>query len=255
MKNAFSTAIYFFIFLLLFSPVSMTHAAPPLQTASGWVGTYRGTLPCADCEGIYTELSLNPNQTYKLITRYIGKKGPAYVFSGKISWNKAGTIVTLAGMKEMSRPSIYHFANNALTQTDMNGNPHAGELAAKYVMQKGEPAVEEKYWKLTSLYGIGVEKEKTWRKEPHIMLVADENRLNGSGHCNIISGNYVLTEGGGLKFSQMVLTKTECENMDIETNLAKVLEMIDGFTISGDTLKLHKAKMVPSAVFVAVYPK
>jgi heat shock protein HslJ len=137
----------------------------------------------------------------------------------------------------------------------MNGNPHAGELAAKYVMQKGEPAVEEKYWKLTSLYGIGVEKEKTWRKEPHIMLVADENRLNGSGHCNIISGNYVLTEGGGLKFSQMVLTKTECENMDIETNLAKVLEMIDGFTISGDTLKLHKAKMVPSAVFVAVYPK
>ncbi len=229
-------------------------AGAPLQTAST-TGTYRGKLPCSDCEGIDLELTLNPNETYKLISRKLGKKSPAFVMSGKISWNKAGTIVTLAGMKDLSQPFMYQLSGTTLTQMDVSGNPYPGETAAKYALQKGEPSVQEKYWKLTSLYGIAVEKEKTWRKEPHIMLVADENRLNGSSHCNIISGNYTLSEAGGVKFSQIVLTKTACEVMDLEVNLAKVLEMIDGYTISGDTLKLNKAKMVPSAIFVAVYGK
>ena len=255
MKTLRLAGILLSILFVAMPLIKNVRAGDPQQTAAAWVGTYRGTLPCSDCQGVETELTLNPNQTYKLISRKLGKKGPAFVMGGKISWNKAGTMVTLDGMKDLSQPYVYSLNGLSLTQMDVNGSPYPGETAAKYVLQKGEPSVQEKYWKLISLYGITVEKEKTWRKDPHIMLLADENRLNGSSHCNIISGNYALSEGGGIKFSEIVLTKTACEVMDLEVNLTKVLEIVDGYTISGDTLKLHKAKMVPSAIFVAVYGK
>lgn len=45
------------------------------QTASDWVGVYKGTIPCADCEGVKIELQLNQDKTYQLSRLYIGVKG------------------------------------------------------------------------------------------------------------------------------------------------------------------------------------
>ena len=36
-------------------------------------GEYKGIFPCADCEGIETELELNPNNRYELKETYLGK--------------------------------------------------------------------------------------------------------------------------------------------------------------------------------------
>ena len=38
-----------------------------------WVGTYAGTLPCPDCQGIKTSLVLNPDGTYSMQEDYLGK--------------------------------------------------------------------------------------------------------------------------------------------------------------------------------------
>lgn len=38
-----------------------------------WVGTYEGTLPCADCRGMETKLILNQDKTYVLNTVCFGK--------------------------------------------------------------------------------------------------------------------------------------------------------------------------------------
>ena len=40
-----------------------------------------------------------------------------------------------------------------------------------------------------------------------------------------------------------------CDNMADEATLAKVLEMVDNYTISGNTLSLNKARMAPLARF------
>lgn len=45
------------------------------QTALDWAGEYKGVLPCADCEGIKTELELNLDKTYELTQEYLGRKG------------------------------------------------------------------------------------------------------------------------------------------------------------------------------------
>ena len=244
---------------IAFGFISATHlefsaAGGDPQSPPPWQGTYRSVLPCADCEGLYTEISLNPNNTYKMITRYLGKKNPAYVMSGKINWSKSGDMVTLQGLKDIDRPYQYKYDGSGLTQLDMSGNRIEGQHADKYVLRKGAPAVEEKHWKLFSLYGIAVEKNKKLPKEPHIIMVADEQKITGSGGCNILSGNYALTDST-IGFTGLVTTRMACEDMDLETQLLKVLEMIDHYDISGDTLKLKKADMVPSAIFVAVYPK
>ena len=57
------------------------------RTSLDWAGTYKGKLPCADCEGIETELMLHSDNTYMLSTTYLGKKDAAGINSnGKWRW-------------------------------------------------------------------------------------------------------------------------------------------------------------------------
>lgn len=52
-------------------------------------GTFKGTLPCADCEKIEAELVLNSDNTYEYHTVYF-KKGQEHPFSekGQYRWDK-----------------------------------------------------------------------------------------------------------------------------------------------------------------------
>ena len=47
-------------------------------------------------------------------------------------------------------------------------------------------------------------------------------------------------------------TLMACENMEVETELAKVLEQADNYTIEGDILSLNKARVAPLARFKRV---
>lgn len=52
-------------------------------------GTFKGTLPCADCEKIEAELVLSKDNTYEYNTVYF-KKGQEHPFSekGKFTWDQ-----------------------------------------------------------------------------------------------------------------------------------------------------------------------
>jgi len=43
-----------------------------------WPGIYRGVLPCADCEGIETEIKINADLTYVISSTYLGKNEEAF---------------------------------------------------------------------------------------------------------------------------------------------------------------------------------
>lgn len=58
-------------------------------------GTYEGTLPCADCEGIRTSLTLDAGGTYTLQREYLGKSGKPARDEGRWQADSAG--VTLLG--------------------------------------------------------------------------------------------------------------------------------------------------------------
>ena len=105
------------------------------RNALDWAGTYKGIMPCADCEGIETKVVLNKDLTFVLQTKYLGK-GDAKVFEekGNFVWDKTGGIILLQGIK--GRPSQYKVGENKLIQLDMEGKVITGPLAEKQVLLK-----------------------------------------------------------------------------------------------------------------------
>lgn len=55
---------------------------------SNLFGTYEGTLPAADCEGIKTILVINEDKTYTLKSEYIGRKDATFETSGIYHTNR-----------------------------------------------------------------------------------------------------------------------------------------------------------------------
>ncbi|MDR0734900.1 MAG: copper resistance protein NlpE [Elusimicrobiota bacterium] len=100
-----------------------------------WDGTYTGVIPCADCEGIKVELTLSPQETYKISYTYLGKSDNSFKGAGKFSWDKDGSSVTL-DTKDLAFPPYYKVGENKLIQLDMNGQKITGKLSDKYVLIK-----------------------------------------------------------------------------------------------------------------------
>jgi len=100
-----------------------------------WNGTYKGTTPCADCDGIATEITLNKDLTFEIKTKYLGKgDGKVFLEKGTFTWDKTGSIIIFKDIKE--RPSQYKVGENKLIQLDMKGKIIKGALAEKYVLTK-----------------------------------------------------------------------------------------------------------------------
>lgn len=105
------------------------------QNALDWQGTYKGILPCADCEGIVTTLTLNDDNTYSYKTKYLGKEGnKVFEQKGIFSWNETGSIISLSDLE--GKPYLYKVGENTLTQLDLDGYPITGKLAQMYILKK-----------------------------------------------------------------------------------------------------------------------
>jgi uncharacterized lipoprotein NlpE involved in copper resistance len=103
------------------------------QNNSDWKGTYSGVIPCADCEGIRVEITLNDN-TYQASYLYLGKQDATQdLFSGKFSLDTSSNIITLDNQEI---PPYYQVGENKLTQLDMEGDEITGEMAEMYVLTK-----------------------------------------------------------------------------------------------------------------------
>lgn len=112
------------------------------QTSLDWAGDYTGTLPCADCEGILTTITLNKDLTYKRATTHKGKTITPNIESGKFIWEKGGSSIQLLNTN-ISSPSRYLVHENKLVQLDMQGNVVTGELADLYLLHKAAPAAKD----------------------------------------------------------------------------------------------------------------
>src|SRR5215472_14474263 len=60
-----------------------------------WAGTYEGVLPCADCPGTRTRLTLNPDDSYQLVTLAQGSQNAERSVSGVFTWQPSGNAITL----------------------------------------------------------------------------------------------------------------------------------------------------------------
>jgi len=211
------------------------------QNALDWAGRYAGHLPCADCEEIETELTLNNDLSYVLID--VVKKNNntlADTLNGRFSWH--GNKVTLEGIPANSRPSAFKVEENRVRQLDMDGKLITGDLAQHYILTKmGNAEIEDKRWQIIELNG----KEVAGAPETHYMIFHSESgRLEAKTNCNIISCNYTIRNRSELTITQGISTKMFCPD-NIEAEFIEALDVADNVTVGNNILIINNSEMHP----------
>lgn len=257
-------------------------AAHNAKNSLDYIGTYKGILPCADCEGLETVICINENNTYNIKTQYQGKGEKVFEQKGTFSWNKEGNTIVLADVK--NGPNQYFVGENTLTQLDLSGKKITGDLATAYILAKqptenseiettsepkktvdlnnriesqtvikkvnpaiGKATLAETKWKLITLNGKVVTQKG--KKDYFLKLNSKDGKFSAYAGCNSIMGSYVMPSAFGLSFSNMAMTKMACPEMVIENLFSKALEETDRYTIKDNILKLHKGKIAILATF------
>ena len=104
------------------------------QNSSDWSGIYKGTTPCADCEGIKTVLELNQDNTYSLFLTYLGKpENNELKRTGNFTWEDDGSEIILKDNGEEMR---YRVGENQLLMLDNEGNMIDGMMSDLYILSK-----------------------------------------------------------------------------------------------------------------------
>jgi copper homeostasis protein (lipoprotein) len=218
------------------------------MTSVDWPGIYQATLPCADCEGIKTQLLINKDLTYILKTQYMGKNDSVFQEKGKFMWDKTGSKITL----DNANKQIYQVGENQIFNLDNEGNRITGDLADKYILKKESNELTGKYWKLVRLNGKQIEVAS---REPFIRFIAEDNRVNGNSSCNMFNGKYDLPEGNKIKFSPFAMTKMACIGNNIETEFMQIFEKTTSYSLTLNELILQDEFETTLAKFEADYFK
>jgi uncharacterized lipoprotein NlpE involved in copper resistance/heat shock protein HslJ len=262
--------------------VSNSHNA---KNSLDYIGTYKGILPCADCEGLDTEIAINENTTFSIKTKYLGKGDKIFVQKGHFRWNKKGDIIILTDIK--NRANKYFVGKNKLTQLDISGKKITGNLADEYVLSKQpvdtsdvETAEENKVtvdldsrivtttvienvnpavgkftlagtkWKLISLNKKKVAKKG--KNVYYIKLNSKDGRFVALSGCNNILGHYVMPSSTSLTFSGIVSNKTDCADMELESYFFTTLAETNSYKLENEMLILFGADKKQLAKFEAI---
>ncbi|MDQ1097198.1 MULTISPECIES: copper resistance protein NlpE [Chryseobacterium] len=119
------------------SPVDSSSATTPVHSQAekvnaDWYGTYEAVVPCADCPGIQTTLTLKKDNSFHLQEEYLERKSKNED-QGKYMLNAATGVLELKGNTAHYK---YKVGNNTLTQLDMNGQPIEGPNKDLYIFKK-----------------------------------------------------------------------------------------------------------------------
>lgn len=149
--HSFPAIVWFLLPVLAFGASAATpDPAHNSRLSLDWPGTYRGILPCADCEGIETVITLMEDGTYIRSLRYLGRDDAYRRDHGRFEWNGAGSGIALAAGGQ-----AYQVGENRLFHLDRDGQRIEGDLADRYVLAKDrrDPRLEGREWTLVALAG------------------------------------------------------------------------------------------------------
>lgn len=136
-------SIRFLPLLLLVPALSGDGVAQSPETAHNsrnaidWAGTYTGTLPCADCPGIATTVTLRSDGSYRMEMVYLERNVAPFVEEGSCIWLPDGN--TIACSKDdcsKGREQRYLVGKNRLILLDGEGRRITGDLADRFVLKK-----------------------------------------------------------------------------------------------------------------------
>lgn len=112
---------------------SSTEVNQEIHTAENsldYEGTYKGTLPAADCPGINVTLNLLQDGSYSETNEYIERS----TFEDKGTYCVSGNVLTV--VSEKNDTSYYKVEENQLKKLNKEKAEITGELAKYYILKK-----------------------------------------------------------------------------------------------------------------------
>ncbi len=205
------------------------------RNALDWNGTYKSILPCADCVGIETQITLNHDLTYIKTEKYLGRSDSLFTSQGHFKWNDAGSKISLVD----NASKQYQVGENKLFALDQKGERITGNLENQYVLNKLSKNNQwlETYWKLVEIEGNPVDNQSL-QNEAYLVFNVEDSLVAGSGGCNRLSGSFSLKGNNTIEISQMRSTMMACENMSVEETLNQFLQDVNQYEFNDDTLVL-----------------
>ena len=216
------------------------------MTSLDWAGTYEGVLPCADCEGIKTVITINQDNSYVTKEIYEGKKDSLFESKGTFKWDENGQKIIFS---DASR-HLYFVGENTLTLLDKDGNKISGDLAEYYILKKVNDELVGKKWHLVSFKGQEIQLKEAKAEHPYIEF-ADDFTLTGYTGCNNLRGGYTLSDAQKISFSKLISTKKFCPEMITENEFLATLNTSVYYTFKDHALLMHDSNHAVLAEFKA----
>ena len=101
-------------------------------------GVFYGFLPCNDCLGVKTTLSLKTNNNYLLVTQYTRESAREFFEKGKYTWDDENRAVVLTPRGEGDVRKYVIEDENTLVQLNSDGWRVTGKLADRYLLRKSD---------------------------------------------------------------------------------------------------------------------
>jgi len=187
------------------------------QNSLDWAGVYEGVLPCADCPGIKTRLTLSRDGSYELSSLYMDRDTAPRIVRGRFSWQPNGNAITLDAQRGGQQFAVGEGRVALLEAGAAPAWPQPAQRVLKLVAPVAEAGVqrtlESHRWTLTAATGAQgqrIDGLPAGTGRPIVFNFA-EGRVNIEGGCNRSFGGYQIDADGQLRVGRMASTMIACE--------------------------------------------
>jgi uncharacterized lipoprotein NlpE involved in copper resistance len=115
------------------------HVAP-IDKSQDFHGVFYGFLPCKNCNGIKTTLSLKQNNLYLLVTQPAKESSKEFYEKGKYTWNDENHTVVLTPRTDAPASQYQIQDEGTLILLNSDGTPMTGGRADSYTLRRSDSA-------------------------------------------------------------------------------------------------------------------
>jgi len=213
------------------APVMDMHTS---RIALDWAGVYEGLLACADCPGIHTQLTLEPDGGFEIVTRRLVRDAEPSSARGQFEWEAGGNTIALdaegGGQRFAVGEGRLLLLETGQTQPAWDRSdatlPQSSSAWRSTRQELGE-MLEDHRWLLVDGTDAGNRRIDALFPDAERSFAFNfaGSRLHAQGGCNGFRGNFAIDADGRLDVSGTISTLMACPAplMEADATLAALM--------------------------------
>lgn len=208
------------------APVIDMHTS---RMALDWAGLYEGLLACSDCAGIHTQLTLEPDGRFELVTRRLVRDAVPSSARGPFNWGADGSTIVLDSDGEGQRFAV---GEGRLLLLEAGQTQPAWDRADATLAQSSSAwrstrqdlgdMLEDHRWMLADATDAANRRIDALFPDADRSFVFHfaDSRLHAQGGCNGLRGAYGIDADGMLEVTGRMTTLMACAAPLMEADAA-----------------------------------